>query len=71
MLLDRSRCKACWRCVKVCPEQAIGKIDMWLHRHAVIVAADACSGCLRCVKTCPSGALSEREGAAGEARLLR
>jgi Pyruvate/2-oxoacid:ferredoxin oxidoreductase delta subunit len=58
--LDRSRCQACWECIAVCPELVISKIDIRLHRHAVIKAGDRCTGCRRCVKVCGPGALSDR-----------
>lgn len=58
--LDRSRCKACWRCVAACPESAIGKVEMGSHRHAVIVGGDRCTGCGACVKACTSQALATR-----------
>ena len=58
--LDHSRCDACWECVDACPEAVIGKVDVWLHRHAVIRAGDRCSGCRKCVKICKAGALSVR-----------
>jgi Fe-S-cluster-containing hydrogenase component 2 len=60
--LDRSRCTACWECIPVCPESVLGKIDVWLHRHAVVRAGDRCLGCRRCIKVCAAGALSDRGG---------
>jgi 2-oxoglutarate ferredoxin oxidoreductase subunit delta len=59
--LDRSRCEACWECIAVCPESVLGKIDVWLHRHAVVRDGDRCQGCRRCVKVCAAGALSDRD----------
>lgn len=61
--LDRSRCDACWKCIAVCPESVLGKVDMWLHRHAVVSAGDRCLGCGLCIKVCATGALSDRDGA--------
>jgi Fe-S-cluster-containing hydrogenase component 2 len=60
VVLDRSRCTACWDCIAVCPESVFGKIVVWHHRHAVVNAGDLCSGCRRCVKACAAGALSDR-----------
>jgi ferredoxin len=60
--LDRSRCTACWDCIAVCPESVLGKIDVWLHRHAVVRDGDRCTGCRRCIKACAAGALSDRDG---------
>jgi ferredoxin len=56
--LDRSLCSACFECVAVCPKGVIGKIDVPLHRHAVMQAGDLCAGCGRCVEVCTAGALS-------------
>lgn len=58
--LDRSRCEACWECVAACPEEALGKVDHWFHRHAIVRDAGRCTGCRRCVKACASGALQAR-----------
>jgi 2-oxoglutarate ferredoxin oxidoreductase subunit delta len=58
--LARSRCEACWECVAVCPESVLGKIDVWIHRHAVVRDGDRCQGCRRCIKVCAAGALSDR-----------
>ena len=66
ILLDRSRCEACWRCVEACPRSVIGKVDFLGHRHAKIRAADDCTGCGSCVKTCQAAALSLRAAALEE-----
>jgi 2-oxoglutarate ferredoxin oxidoreductase subunit delta len=55
--LEKGLCQACWECVAACPNGVIGKVDVWVHRHAVIRAGDTCTGCGRCVKACPNGAL--------------
>jgi Pyruvate/2-oxoacid:ferredoxin oxidoreductase delta subunit len=61
IVLDRSRCEACWECITACPEVVIRKMEVWRHRHAVINAGDRCRGCGRCVKVCKAGALTERD----------
>jgi ferredoxin len=66
--LDRSRCDACWDCIAACPNEVLGKVEFWRHRHAVVERADACDGCLRCVKACASGALAKRQAAAASSR---
>jgi 2-oxoglutarate ferredoxin oxidoreductase subunit delta len=65
IVLDKSRCEACWRCVEACPRSVLGRVDFLGHRHAKVRAADECQGCGRCVKACETGALSLRavEGA--------
>lgn len=56
--LDTHRCKACWKCLEVCPHQVIGKVDLPWHKHALIINADRCSGCLTCLKICSCGSYS-------------
>ena len=58
MRLDSRLCQACWKCLEVCPEQVLGKIDMRWHRHIRIRNAEACNGCKKCVRVCDSGALT-------------
>ena len=67
IVLDQSRCEACWECLAVCPESVLGKVDVWFHRHAVVRQGDLCRGCRRCVKACAAGALSDRPAVAVEA----
>ncbi len=62
VVLDRSRCEACWCCVEGCPEGVLGKVEFLSHRHAVVEAGERCTGCGRCVKACKSGALSRKDG---------
>ena len=58
--LDRSLCEVCWRCVAVCPEAVLGKLEFGWHKHAVVDSGERCSGCGKCLKACKSGALSGR-----------
>jgi len=55
--LDTSRCKACWRCVQVCPQLVFGKVDFLFHRHARIDRAENCKGCLLCLEACSHQAI--------------
>jgi ferredoxin len=57
--LDTHQCRACWKCLEICPNQVPGKIDLPWHKHALIVNADRCIGCLKCLKVCPYGAYSQ------------
>jgi uncharacterized Fe-S center protein len=61
ILLNTSRCKACWECVDVCPQHVLGKIDFHFHRHARIDRSKKCKGCLRCIKACSNQAIMTRE----------
>jgi 2-oxoglutarate ferredoxin oxidoreductase subunit delta len=50
--LNTRKCKACWECLTICPNQVIGKVDLSFHKHALIVNPSGCTGCLKCIKTC-------------------
>jgi 2-oxoglutarate ferredoxin oxidoreductase subunit delta len=52
-------CKACWKCVGICPEQVIGKVGFLWHKHIIFRDSDSCTGCKRCVKACPYGVFSD------------
>ena len=55
--LDTKNCKACWKCVEKCPKKVIGKVNIFIHKHARIVNSKECIGCLKCVKICEQGAI--------------
>lgn len=55
---DSGKCRACWKCLDVCPKDAFGKINILIHKHIKIVRRDHCIGCLKCVKTCSHGAIN-------------
>lgn len=57
--LDTRKCKACWKCQDCCPEEVIGKVDIIIHKHALIINPQRCLGCMKYVKTCPYGAFSK------------
>jgi NAD-dependent dihydropyrimidine dehydrogenase PreA subunit len=59
--LNTRQCKACWKCIEVCPHHVIGKIDFLGHRHAVIRRSEECTGCLRCLKACTYNAIHKVE----------
>lgn len=62
IVLDRSRCEACWSCVDACPKGALGKMQVLWHKHAVVADAERCTGCRRCLDVCALGALSSADG---------
>jgi 2-oxoglutarate ferredoxin oxidoreductase subunit delta len=62
VLLDRSRCEACWSCVDACPKEVLGKLEFLWHKHAVVAHAERCTGCRACLGVCVPGALSGADG---------
>ena len=50
--LDTQKCKACWNCIAICPNQVIGKVDLAWHKHALIIKGDNCTGCQECFNAC-------------------
>ncbi|WP_347491614.1 ferredoxin family protein [Desulfoscipio sp. XC116] len=50
-------CKACWKCVSICPGKVLGKVGFFFHKHVRIVNSENCTGCGACAKTCPEGAI--------------
>jgi 2-oxoglutarate ferredoxin oxidoreductase subunit delta len=56
--LNKKNCTACWSCVEVCHKKALGRIDIFGHRHAHIVHPELCTGCLKCEEACTFGALT-------------
>lgn len=59
VLLDTRKCEACWKCINVCGNGVIGRINLPWHKHIRFANSNACSGCMRCVKACETGALSK------------
>lgn len=55
--LDSKACKACWKCVEACPESVLGRINIFVHKHARVVNRAFCTGCRKCVKACEYGAI--------------
>lgn len=69
--LNTGKCKACWKCIEVCPRQVIGKVDLPWHKHSLIINPDSCCGCLNCIKSCSYGAYSEVDRSLQDAVLRR
>jgi diguanylate cyclase (GGDEF)-like protein len=63
--VDPLACRACWRCVRLCPTHAIRAID-----GSAEVIAEKCIGCGACVAGCRSGSFRVRnDGALVDALL--
>ena len=59
ILLDTRKCEACWKCMEVCPNNVIGRVNLPWHKHALIRNIDKCTGCSKCVKACKFNAISK------------
>lgn len=55
--IKRSKCRACWKCISVCPNHVLGRINFIFHRHVVVIEPKGCTGCLACEKVCPHSAI--------------
>ena len=55
--IESRRCHACWKCVETCPNDVLGKVSFFKHRHARVDHPEACKGCKRCVSACPNSAI--------------
>lgn len=56
--LDPGKCVACWKCVDVCPNQALGKVIILWHKHVILNNPNNCSGCRKCIEICSHGVIS-------------
>ncbi|WP_394701023.1 4Fe-4S binding protein [uncultured Acetobacteroides sp.] len=57
--LDTKKCEACWKCLKACTSNVIGRINLPWHKHIRFVSSKECKGCMKCVKACRTGAISK------------
>lgn len=48
--IDEANCIGCYKCVQVCPTDAIIGAPKWMH---TVIASD-CSGCELCLPVCPT-----------------
>lgn len=53
-LIDEPLCIGCFKCVLVCPVDAIVGAPQWMHT----VIAEDCSGCELCLPVCPTDCIS-------------
>ena len=56
--LNTSKCTACFKCIEACSKNVIGKINILIHKHAIIRNGEECVGCGKCLKVCNAGAIS-------------
>nr|WP_042317235.1 4Fe-4S binding protein [Desulfofarcimen acetoxidans] len=68
MAVNTRLCKACWKCVSICPRGVIGKIRFLFHRHIYILNPGNCIGCGACAKACPEGAIIVLKRPGGSAK---
>ncbi|MCX7847801.1 MAG: 4Fe-4S binding protein [bacterium] len=60
-MIDRSRCKGCELCFKVCPKKLLRRSSQLSARGIYPCEASdptACIGCLQCVLVCPDVAIT-------------
>lgn len=58
ILLDTRKCEACWKCMEVCPNNVIGRVNLPWHKHALLIKSDNCTGCSKCIKACEFNAIT-------------
>ena len=56
--IDTGNCVACWKCIEICSQNVISKINLPWHKHSKISKKDNCIGCLKCVNVCEYNALT-------------
>lgn len=59
IVLDTRRCEACWKCMEICPNNVIGRVNLPWHKHALIIKHDNCTGCSKCIKACEFNAITK------------
>ena len=63
IVIDETRCKACYLCINECPKKLIKKSDRVNKLGARIVECDdpehVCLGCAMCATRCPDMAITE------------
>jgi 2-oxoglutarate ferredoxin oxidoreductase subunit delta len=57
--LDTRKCKACWKCLDICSNNVIDRINLPFHKHARIINSINCKGSLKCFNVCEYNALSK------------
>ncbi len=55
IIIDTSKCEACWDCVDECKHSTLGRVNLWFHKHVVIKNAENCHGCKKCIDVCQNG----------------
>lgn len=55
--LNSYSCKACWKCIEVCPNNVIDKsflfiVETLIYEHILIYNSIECIGCMNCIRAC-------------------
>lgn len=56
--VNTRKCRGCWQCIEVCPNNVLTKLSFLSHNHIRLKNPQNCTGCLRCVKACSTEALT-------------
>lgn len=59
ILLDTRKCEACWKCLELCLNNVIGRVNLPWHKHALLKKSDNCTGCSKCIKACEFNAITK------------
>lgn len=59
IVLDTRKCEACWKCMEICTNNVIGRVNLPWHKHALIIQRDNCTGCSKCIKACDFNAITK------------
>jgi NAD-dependent dihydropyrimidine dehydrogenase PreA subunit len=57
--LDTKKCEACWKCMEVCANGVIGRVNLPWHKHSLFINGSECIGCMKCLRICKVGAISK------------
>ncbi|AET69313.1 hypothetical protein Desor_3863 [Desulfosporosinus orientis DSM 765] len=59
IMIDSSLCKACWKCLQVCKNDVLAKVNLPFHKHIKITRGNNCTGCFLCTAECNFGAITK------------
>ena len=57
IMVQSNLCIDCGDCIKACPKEVLGRVNIIFHHHVHVERADQCIGCFKCVKACQQKAI--------------